>query len=242
MEYREALHIGSKADGVIKCTYATIHDAQGKALFSMQNVNAQCYIEQKEEDDYGRDITIMQLAPDVYFANNPGFQGTITIKIPLVQVDTISDNNRFVPAKLTEEAKELIINACRNVKTERYIIKALVPTQNGTEEQVVIQTTYTMPTIEQLNQIRAAKNASKVWIDKEKVLSQRYEKLAEVLSKNEMILVRPDAFDWHPVSIDATIIDKDFSMYSLAEEIAQAKKKMDAAKALLAGAAITNIF
>lgn len=242
MEYREALHTGSKADGVIKCTYATIYDAQGKALFSMQNVNAQYYIEQKEEDDYGRDITIRQLAPDVYFANNPYFQGTITIKIPLVQVDTISDNKRFVPAKLTADAKELIINACRNVKTERYIIKALVPIQDGTEEQVIIQTTYTMPKIEQLNQIRAAKNASKVWVDKEKVLTPRYEKLAEVLSKNQTIYVRPDAFDWHPVSIDAIIIDKKIGMYSLIGEIAQAKRKMDAAKALLAGAAITNIF
>lgn len=243
MEYREALHIGSKADGVIKCTYATIYDAQGNKLFSLQNVNAQYYIEQKEEDDYGRDITITQLAPDVYFANNPGFQGTITMKIPLVQVDTISDNNRFIPAKLTAEAKELIINACRNVKIERYIIKALVPTQNGEEKQIVIQTTYTMPEIEQLNQIKAAKNASNVWIDKEKVLSPRYEKLAEVLGSNQTIYIKPAAFDWHAVDItNATIVDQDGKTIDLDASIAQAKKKMDTAKALLAGAAITNIF
>lgn len=37
MEYREALKIGSRAEGIIKCTYAELFDKNGKKLISLQN-------------------------------------------------------------------------------------------------------------------------------------------------------------------------------------------------------------
>jgi hypothetical protein len=203
MEYREALHTGSKADGVIKCTYATIYDAQGKALFSMQNVNAQYGVTYeggyREGESTKQDMIITQLTPDVYFADS-GFggvtsgdadiRGGITMKVPLVEITTIS-NDRLVPAKLTTEGAKLIINACKNVR----------------------------------------------------VVNAKYKKLIEVLESNQTIYIKPSAFDWHATDIkNATIVDQDGKTINLDSAIAQAKKKMDAAKALFAGAAITNIF
>lgn len=203
MEYREALHTGSKADGVIKCTYATIYDAQGKALFSMQNVNAQYGVTYeggyREGESTKQDMIITQLTPDVYFADS-GFggvtsgdadiRGGITMKVPLVEITTIS-NERLVPAKLTTEGAKLIINACKNVR----------------------------------------------------VVNAKYKKLIEVLESNQTIYIKPAAFDWHATDIkNATIVDQDGKTIDLDTAIAQAKKKMDAAKALFAGAAITNIF
>lgn len=255
MEYREALHTGSKADGVIKCTYATIYDAQGKALFSMQNVNAQYGVTYeggyREGESTKQDMIITQLTPDVYFADS-GFggvtsgdadiRGGITMKIPLVEIITIS-NERLVPAKLTTEGAKLIINACKDVRAYRYIIKALVRLQSGTETETTIQTTYTMPKQEQLNQIQAAKKAIKVWVETDYVINPRYEKLSEVLESNQTIYIKPSAFDWYATDIkNATIVDQDGKTIDLDTTIAQAKKKMDTAKALLAGAAITNIF
>lgn len=203
MEYREALHTGSKADGVIKCTYATIYDAQGKALFSMQNVDAQYGVEYeggyREGESTKQDMIITQLTPDVYFADS-GFggvtsgdadiRGGITMKIPLVEITTIS-NERLVPAKLTTEGAKLIINACKNVR----------------------------------------------------VVNAKYKKLIEILESNQTIYIKPSAFDWYATDIkNATIVDQDGKTIDLDTAIAQAKRKMDAAKALLAGAAITNIF
>lgn len=203
MEYREALHTGSKADGVIKCTYATIYDAQGKALFSMQNVDAQYGVEYeggyREGESTKQDMIITQLTPDVYFADS-GFggvtsgdadiRGGITMKVPLVEITTIS-NERLVPAKLTTEGAKLIINACKNVR----------------------------------------------------VVNAKYKKLIEILESNQTIYIKPSAFDWYATDIkNATIVDQDGKTIDLDTAIAQAKKKMDAAKALLAGAAITNIF
>lgn len=203
MEYREALHTGSKADGVIKCTYATIYNAQGKALFSMQNVDAQYGVEYeggyREGESTKQDMIITQLTPDVYFADS-GFggvtsgdadiRGGITMKIPLVEITTIS-NERLVPAKLTTEGAKLIINACKNVR----------------------------------------------------VVNAKYKKLIEILESNQTIYIKPSAFDWYATDIkNATIVDQDGKTIDLDTAIAQAKKKMDAAKALLAGAAITNIF
>lgn len=203
MEYREALHIGSKADGVIKCTYATIYDAQGNKLFSLQNVNAQYGVTYEggysEGESNKQDMIITQLTPDVYFADS-GFggvtsgdadiRGGITMKVPLVEITTIS-NARLVPAKLTAEGKKLIINACKNVR----------------------------------------------------VVNAKYKKLIEVLESNQTIYVKPAAFDWHATDVkNATIVDQDGKTIDLDAAIEQAKKKMDTAKALLAGAAITNIF
>ena len=254
MEYREALHIGSKADGVIKCTYATIHDAQGNRLFSLQNVNAQYGVTYeggyREGESTKQDMIITQLTPDVYFADS-GFggvtsgdadiRGGITMKVPLVEITTIS-NARLVPAKLTTEGKKLIIDACKDVRAYRYTIKAIVNSPSG-ETTATIQTTYTMPTQEQLNQIQAAKKAIKVWVETDYVVNPRYEKLAEVLESNQTIYIKPSAFDWHATDIkNTTIVDQDGKTIDLDAAIAQAKKRMDSAKALLAGAAITNIF
>lgn len=254
MEYREALHTGSKADGVIKCTYATIYDAQGKALFSMQNVDAEYGVTYeggyKEGESTKQDMIITQLSPDVYFADS-GFggvtsgdadiRGGITMKVPLVEITTIS-NERLVPAKLTTEGKKLIIDACKDVRVYRYTIKAIVNSPFG-ETTATIQTTYTMPKQEQLNQIQAAKKAIKVWVEQERVINPRYEKLIEILESNQTIYIKPSAFDWYATDIkNATIVDQDGKTIDLDAAIAQAKKKMDAAKALLAGAAITNIF
>lgn len=203
MEYREALHTGSKADGVIKCTYATIYNAQGKALFSMQNIDAQYGVTYeggyREGESTKQDMIITQLTPDVYFADS-GFggvtsgdadiRGGITMKVPLVEITTIS-NERLVPAKLTAEGAKLIINACKNVR----------------------------------------------------VVNAKYKKLIEILEGNQTIYIKPSAFDWYATDIkNATIVDQDGKTIDLDSAIAQAKKKMDAAKALLAGAAITNIF
>lgn len=260
MTYKEALHIGSKADGVIKCTYATIHDAQGNRLFSLQNMDAEYGVTYKSgyadtmEQEMKRkkeDWILTQLTPDIYFADS-GFggvtsgdadiRGGITMKVPLVEITTISDA-RLVPAKLTTEGAKLIINACKNVVAYRFVIKAIATLQDGTETTTTIQTTYTKPTKEQLDKIQAAKKVRKVWVETEKVTNPRYEKLAEVINKNQTIYIKPAAFDWHPVDItNATITDKDGKAISLDIALDAAKKKMDTAKALLAGAAITNIF
>lgn len=124
MLFREALRIGSKAEGIIKCTFATIYDKNGKGLFSLQRTKALRLIDTT-------DNTWTQVNDGVFFVDNQRklqeahyagteteLHGGITIDFPLVTISEVS-NERLIPARLTAEAVELIMKACENVKTAK---------------------------------------------------------------------------------------------------------------------------
>lgn len=239
MKYKEALSI-APSQGVIQCTYATIHDEQGNRLFSLQNVKASEKMTLLRGDT--RSFWV-ELSNKIYWdanasggltAGDADVRGGITIKIPLVIAYEYS-KDRLVPVRLTEEARNLIAESLLTLKTDKYSIYLY---ENGLreEDKKLIQTTYTKPTQWQLEQISKKNNGLKVTYTTEKALAPKYEKLMQVMKNNEIVYVKPAAFDWSNTSLSFSR-EKD-----LDTAIAQAKKKMDAAKALLAGAAITNIF
>lgn len=151
MRYREAYKIGSVCDGMIQCTFATIYDETGRGLFSLQRIHAQKGVYYKTDDGNWNDETtwndaiITQLSPNLYFASyqhkdiNAGdaeLRGGVTFDFPLVTINEIS-NKRLVPAYLTDEAIELIQQACENMRVTKYTIYRVLDNVNLTDQTVL---------------------------------------------------------------------------------------------------------
>ncbi len=261
MNYCEALKIGKKAEGTIKCTFATIYDEDGKGLFSLQRVKAQYGVEYKNGysmESKESDMTITQLSPDIYFTD-AGFGGAnqthdsditggITFDIPLVYAMQIS-NDRLVPAKLTEKAIEIIQNACKNVMVTKFTVWMVVDKFNpntpsapqpGYRKQVTF--TYVMTNSDRLMWQNKRTEYIHYEIMSEKAINPRYIKLSEILEERGTVYVKPLAFDWNALDInEATVIDKDGNAVKITDALDLAYKKMQSAKALLAVAGTSII-
>lgn len=258
MRYREAYKIGSVCDGVIQCTFATIYDETGRGLFSLQRIHAQKGVYYKTDDGNWNDETtwndaiITQLSPNLYFASyqhkdiNAGdaeLRGGVTFDFPLVTINEIS-NNRLVPAYLTDEAIELIQQACENMRVTKYTIYRVwdqgSATAAGNSKQVVGMQYYA-PNMTQL-QAQATKNYH-YEVETENVISPKYQRLSEILEQRETVYIKPDAFDWQPADCANAeiVVTENGKTYSvkLTDRIEEARKKVKQAETLLYAAATT---
>jgi hypothetical protein len=255
MKYREAYAIGSKCEGVIKCTFATIYNKDGKGLFSLQNVKASYGVDYKHggysDESKAEDMIITQLSPNIYFADagyhgvtagDAEIRGGVTVKFPVVQIDRIS-NDRLVPAKLTDYAVRIIAEACKNVKVYKWHIYRVWDAEDTPGAKVVhIMDTYTKP--KDIDWMPTDKYHYEY--EAEKVINPRYEQLISILQSGDMVYIKPDAFDWEATDLNnATIAQKDENgneiQVNLNDAIEAARKRMETAKAILATAATLTI-
>lgn len=252
MTYRESLNIGTRADGIIKCTFATIYDADGKGLFSLQRKDAEKLINYKggySDASSMQDAIITQGQPDVYFSDgghgsaygrDTDMRGAITFDMPLVIIDRISDE-RLVPAKLTEKAIDVIEKACADVKVSKFIIWKV---RNGAPVELYRQKvaeTYSLTIADWQRWESQNTDYFHYEYTMEKVISPRYQKLFDIIDQRETVYIKPSAFDWQPVDVEnSTIIDPETGQeIKLSDALAAAEKKMQTAKALLVTAGLT---
>ena len=249
MKYREAFAIGSVCEGTIQCTYATIFDANGNGLFSLQhNKTMRSY---KYLPDGG--VLINEITPDVFFESQYGdtyagrrdtdLNGGITIDLPMVYITEISDDT-LVPAHLTEDALSVIGKAIEKMKIYKHTIY-LVADYDTSEmkkgERKIVKETSQTPDIKAWNN-NITDHRYHYELESEYVVTPKYQKLLEVLLKRETVYIRPAAFDWIPTDgTNAVIVDADGKEIKLTDALAAAEKKVARAKALLAMAGASII-
>lgn len=262
MDYREALHIGSKAEGIIKCTYARLYDRPVSwqehylnYLFSLQRKDA------AEVVTYGPDANGDGI-PDYIIKTgrkeqrdviefDPRFQdkdGTIYYDFPMVVADGLADGV-VVPAHFTPEAVEILRYAMSKMKTRKWTVYRVwdVDTPGASKgSDKAMQSTYSY-----------SKDWERSWTSKdtdnyhhevrsEKVTNPRFERIIKIIESGEPIYIKPAAFEWYPLDIqNATIVEKgengeEYEL-NLDEAIAAAEERLNKAKAILIAAGFTNI-
>lgn len=267
MRYREALNIGKRAEGTIMCTFATIYDANGKGLFSMQRVQQINVVNWKggySDDNSWSDALIVPTGDNVYFtdggyhgdvnANTDGeLKGGITFDLPFVTIDQIS-SDRLVPATLTETAIEVITKACENVKVTKYIIERVWDAQKPTNtpggspavgSRTIVKETYYLSPSEKREWLQERTTQYYHYeIRTEVVISPKYIALSEILETRGTVYIKPDAFNWHPLDVEnATVTETDENgntvEINLIDKLKAAEQQLNVAKAALiaAGAA-----
>ena len=255
MDYREALHIGSKAEGVIKCTFARLYDRPVskeeqnlKYLFSLQRRNAGKLVYYPNGD--------MSVAPQlVADGNRDGVwfehadeDGYIAIDLPIVTVSEIADGV-VVPAQFTPEAVEILRDAMSKVKARKFTVYRVwdVDTPGKKkDEREAMQSTYTWS--QAWENSWKAKDTDNYHheVASETVVNPRFERLIEIVESGEPIYIKPAAFEWYPLDVkNTTIIEKgeDGEEYELNLDgaIAAAEERLNKAKAILIAAGFTNI-
>ena len=114
MKYKAAFNIGSQIEGTIQCTYATIFDATGRALFSIQSkVSNKLMAAITQTGD--------RESMEMYF------------DFPMVVADGYSAD-RLVPATLTYEAQDLIYQYVNNASgtKKKYLLSVWEQVKNKT--------------------------------------------------------------------------------------------------------------
>lgn len=248
MKYRGAFSIGNVCEGTIQCTYATIYDASGKGLFSLQKNKTQYAYSYKSTggaivQKLGDNIFFDARQGDVGAGRDTDMRGGITINLPLVYITEISDDT-LVPAYLTDDAVEVISKALEKMKVYRYSIYRVAKMttteqEKGSKKLVGVQ--YYAPNIEALNN-NLTDHRYQYEVETEYIVSPKYQQLLDTISRREMIYVKPAAFDWKPINgYNATVKGADGKEIKLSDALAAAEKKVARAKALLAMAGASII-
>lgn len=262
MEYREALHIGSKAEGVIKCTYARLYDQPVskeeqnlKYLFSLQRKDAAevvVYGPDANGDgipDYITETGRKEQHDAIEFDSR--FQdedGVIYYDLPMVVVDGLEDGV-VVPAHFTPEAVEVLRYAMSKMKVRKFTVYRVWDVDMpGTSKgaRVAMQSTYSYSKDWEWSWTSKDTDNYHHEIEQESVINPRFERLIKIVESGEPIYIKPAAFDWHPFDIEnATIIEKgengkEYEL-NLDDAIAAAEDRLNKAKAILIAAGFTNI-
>lgn len=255
MRYKEALNIGTQCAGIVQCTYATIYNSQGRALFSLQNKDARYDGYVYTNADKENHSVVYQVSDELYFAeqliSSQGYiqdnHGTAlaeganafinkALQLPIV-VATEYSPERLVPAMLTEQAVDFLKRACERIRGHVYIIY-LSSSPNEVKDPKEFARQYTKPTDKQLRQISVANQNCKVYYEIQPSIAKKYLDLISILESGEEVYVKPAAFCWIPTEIKAV---DDITGLQLRQELEAAKKKYEQARTLLFGAAATNI-
>ena len=257
MKYREAFAIGSVCDGVIKCTFATIYDEKGRGMFSLQRSDAIMNIGYKggySDNSSWDDVFMTEVSPGLYFGDNTftlrhygdaDIDGAITFDLPLVIINQIS-NDRLVPAMLTDQAVDIIVKACQRMKANKIIVWRVWDTTGNGHQAGFRQKAWEQYLSVDLKALNRQVNGNYHYeTTSELVILPKYQRLMDILEKREKVYIKPDAFEWNPTDCaNATIITTDPTTgeqvtVKLTDRIAEAKKKVQQAKAILATAATT---
>lgn len=255
MDYREALHIGSKAEGVIKCTFARLYDRpvskeeqNFRYLFSLQRRDAGKLVYYPNGDMSVAPQLVTDKNRDGVWFKNANEDGYIAIDLPIVTVSEIADGV-VVPAQFTPEAIEILRDAMSKVKSRMWIIYRVwdVDTPGKAKgEREAMAKTYAWSESWEYAWIKKDTDNyhHEVWTTE--VTNPRFERMIEIIESGEPIYIKPAAFEWYPLDINnATIVEKgeDGEEYelNLDDAIAAAEERLNKAKAILIAAGFTNI-
>lgn len=248
MRYAAAFKIGAVCEGMIQCTYATIYDADGKGLFSLQRTKAMRGYTRTSDSG----VLITELNDNVYFDNQGArswrdteIGGGITIDLPLVFATEHSDDT-LVPAYLTAEAIDIIGRALEKMKTTRYTIYRVADyttTEMEKGEREVVKVRYDWSGGRDYNKNNNDHRYHyEVEVEKD-IVNPRYQRVRDIINEGGIVYVKPAAFKWTPVDgYNATITDENGKTIKLADALEAAEKKVARAKAILAMAGATAIF
>lgn len=256
MKYKEALQIGTRAEGIVQCTFATIFDRNGKALFSLQRKNFQdspAYYEYMRQfgdegsPEYGnRETTYSETF--VYTADgkegiivwdadakglNPDNAptGLIMFDMPLVIADEYHED-RLVPVKLLLPAVNYLKQTIKSgKKATKYIIYR--KNEDGTDGDV-LQETYTKPDPDKLEEQGCDYRIEP------KALPVVWERLLKLINADDWVYVKPAAFRWNITQV-RTVANENTDPNSALGRLAAAQKNLDKAKAVLIAAGLSNL-
>lgn len=244
MNYKDAFAIGSRCDGYIKCHYAELFSVASGKLFSLQDANfsnknqaaaeynGQRVWNTEKDKPSGEDILIYDR--NTYSGNINNLIANIYYDIPVVEavsfVDydtTIQKSKRVVPVRLTKIARQHIAQKLAE-KTRPLYTVYMINANDETERHEVLKTYDSKKAygFKDNNYFRY-----EVTVDPASVLP-KYKELIDIINSNGIFYVRPVALDWIPTDIANMQITKD---------LAAAKRKLDAAKAILATAGAATI-
>lgn len=257
MTFREALHIGSKAEGTIKCTYATIYDATGKGLFSLQREKASRGYEYRGGYSDGAsmsDVDLVELNNGVWFNEGGTYRdtdiaGKVSYQLPMVRV-TAESTDRLIPATLTAEAIDIITAALSKMKATKFTVwkvwKVDLPSGKA-GRRVEVEHMYHLTSGKELYYHRLEDEYFRYEITSENVINPRYQALIDILRTKGTVYIKPAAFDWQALDVNNAVIeqidtDGQKIEIKLSDALAQAKQKYEQAKAILAAAGAVAIF
>ena len=244
MTYEEALRIGTKAQGTIKCTYATLYDSldaetgggknsKGKGtLFSLQKAKPHKFYRKLYDDNgmwTGYDETT---ALEYISVNSYGNVDYALEDIAVVQVEGEPATTKLVPCMLLYDT----YNYIRNALTASGMVNHVT-----WEKTPVMDETYFGPG----GRIDTTKLPLVYKKKVESAYDARTQRLLDILQdcyiNKKPIYVKPAAFDWHPIELREDATSSDTTDTETTETITEKKKKKDNALKLLLLALATNL-
>lgn len=270
MKYREALQVGTQAEGTIQCTFATIYDKDGNALFSLQRKrfeDSDAYREmvmkygEGYEGEYEGNTTftenyvytgdgkegIIMWADSAHGltvggdgGSNTKPVGIITFDVPLVVVNQYSAD-KLVPCKLLYPTVEYLRRTIQSSKKyTKYVIYKV--NSDGTRGKD-LQIQYNMPDLEVLQAQHCNYEAIPL------SLGKAWEDLLKHINADKVVYIKPAAFRWfitqvrvNPVSPEDAAENGGLAtdQDSTLGRLDAARKKLEQAKKVLIAAGLTN--
>lgn len=265
MEYTEALKIGSKVDGYIKCTYAELLGIDSGKLFSLQRSALSVNVAKEE------------LEQNIGEVDNPNADLSLFTQYDMPIVRAVSRfNSKMVDVKLSSFAKDYILTHLARLDKispkrvpNRWNVWIIVDKAYQDVRRDFVQYkyydkfgTYLPANIEYLpggkilyhdNSELEPKISAYPKIDswghyKIEVTgygyapNDRYEELRQAVKNNETFMVKECAIDWVPADANnAVVIGADGKEIKLTDALEAARKKLERAKALLTAATTITI-
>lgn len=178
MTYQEALRIGNKAQGTLRCTYAELYDKNGKKLFSIQKVQPREYIE-RLYDENGKFLGNDKYTQHFVELTDDGMKYTLSLALVEVEKSELT-TNKLVPCYLLYDTYVYLRAAILASRKHKFVEEV---EENG--EKKTIETV--------------------VYGDKYNYL---YQKMQAQVTSGEPFYVKPLAFDWHPTDINTEEVEE----------------------------------
>lgn len=211
MTYQEALTIGSKAEGTIKCTYATLYDKNGNPLFSIQKSKPYRWTSNLyDENGVYTGIDEEHLKQFVEVAETRFGDGFLySMELAIVEVEGNVSDSKLVPCTLLYDTYVYLANAI--MASHKYPITIKEVTQLS-EDGLQGKTPTTAVTYRTVGY-----NYKKKYKDLLKLLQLH-------VTKGEPFYIKPIAFDWHPTQVRDQNYSDDSAMARLREKESRLKK------------------
>ena len=244
MNYHQALTIGTRADGTIKCTYATLYDEKGQQLFSIQHKDA---VRGITYDNYDASVVSAQqhgiiTLQDGVWVDKDGL--AISVDVPLVEVSGTDSTRKYVPCRLIDGAREVLIEklklAPKVVKFEIYQVW-----DDGTGKSILKKTCYYLSNEERKKWENSGTDKYHYEIKTSNAINPRYQKLIDMMNnRNAVFYIKPAAFEWQVTELrdGGTIVTDRGTITYHSEKVAKAEDELKKARAILLGASATIIF
>ena len=224
MNYKDAFAIGSSVEGYIKCHYAELFSPTLGKLFSLQDNNFTSKNEAAK-------------AVGAAYDQNPDVDEHLIIQydIPVVETtefDNYDEDKQFidVPVQLTSYAKQQIIKLLSNHTRPQYTVY-WSRVRSGVVQEITRKEILKTYSREQAYSY-VSSNLNHYDVVETLEIKPQYQELIEGIKNDGVFYVKPVAIDWIPTDIQNT---------QLAQDLTEAKQKLETAKALLVTAGAATI-